>query len=318
MTDERSPRIRSIGTYVPEERESNAEMADRFGFSDDFLERKLGFLARATKEPGESRADLCIRAFEDLCSRADVDAEAIQLAVVVTQHPDVNVPHMAAIVHNRLRLAKHCMTFDISQGCAGYCHALTIMIGVMETAHLDHAILFTSDPYSDLLQDDDRDVSMVFGDAATASYIARSGSGYQMLDSNFGTLPDSHRCLFFDEKLEMDGNAVFKYAGQSVPPSITTLLERNGLTIDDVDCFLMHQAARYMVDFVRQRTRIPVEKAPFEAADYGNTISSSIPLMFQKRVEEAELETILLSGFGVGFTWGNNLMKLVCEGFEKP
>lgn len=311
MDEKGDPRIHSIGTCVPAKRESNAEMAKRFEFGEGFLENKLGFMARAVKEPEESRADLCLRAFDDLCSRTDVQAESIDLAVVVTQHPDVNVPHLSAIVHNRLGLGKHCMTFDISQGCAGYCHALTIVIGVMENAGLDHALLFTSDPYSDLLDEDDRDVSMVFGDAATVSYITRSGTGYRMVDSLFGTLPDSHRCLYFDKQLEMDGNAVFKYAGLSVPPSITTMLDRNGLTVDDVEAFLLHQAARYMVDFVRQRTRIPLEKAPFEAADYGNTISSSIPLIFQKHVENAKFETIVLSGFGVGFTWGNNLMKLV-------
>jgi 3-oxoacyl-[acyl-carrier-protein] synthase-3 len=310
MNDDKWPRVHAIGTYLPDKRESNAEKAKRFGFADDFLENKLGVLARAVKEPGETRSDLCIRAFSDLCSRTKLNPEDIQLAMVVTQHPDVNVPHVAAIVHNRLGLAKHCMTFDVSQGCAGYCHALTIVIGVMETAKLDHALLFTSDPYSDLVDGDDRDVAMLFGDAATASYITRSGSGYRMLDSNFGTLPDSYRCLFYRDRLEMDGAAVFKYAAQSVPPSIAELLERNRLEIDDVDWFLMHQGARYLVDFVRNRSKIPAAKAPFEAAEYGNTVSSSIPLMFQKHVDEATLETILLSGFGVGFSWGNNLMKL--------
>jgi 3-oxoacyl-[acyl-carrier-protein] synthase-3 len=310
MNDDKWPRVHAIGTYLPDKRESNAEKAKRFGFADGFLENKLGVLARAVKEPEETRSDLCIRAFSDLCSSTELNPEEIQLAMVVTQHPDVNVPHVAAIVHNRLGLAKHCMTFDVSQGCAGYCHALTIVIGVMETAKLDHALLFTSDPYSDLVDGDDRDVAMLFGDGATASYITRSGSGYRMLDSNFGTLPDSYRCLFYRDRLEMDGAAVFKYAAQSVPPSIAELLERNCLAIDDVDCFLMHQGARYLVDFVRNRSKIPAAKAPFEAAEYGNTVSSSIPLMFQKHVDEATLETILLSGFGVGFSWGNNLMKL--------
>lgn len=314
MTVERilvdAPRVHAIGVYLPEKRASNVEQAKRFEFADDFLEKKLGVMARAVKEPGESRSDLCIRAFEDLRARTSFDPEHIQLALVVTQHPDVAVPHVAAIVHNRLGLAKHCMTFDVSQGCAGYCHAVTIAMGVMETAKLEHALLFTCDPYSDLIDGDDRDVALLFGDAATVSYITRAGSGYRMLDSNFGTLPDSYRCLYFDDRLEMDGAAVFRFAAQAVPPSIKSLLDRNGLTLDDVDCFLMHQGARYLVEFVRNRARIPAEKAPFEAGSYGNTVSSSIPLMFQKHVDDVALDTVLLSGFGVGFTWGNNLMKV--------
>ena len=304
------PRIHAIGVYLPEKRESNVAMAERFEFAGDFLEKKLGVRARSVKDVGQSRTDLCVLAFEDLLARTQLNAEDIQLALVVTQHPDVAVPHVAAIVHNRLGLAKHCMTFDVSQGCAGYCHALTIAMGVMESAKLDHALLFTCDPYSDLIEAEDRDVAMLFGDAATVSYITRSGSGYRMLDSNFGTLPDSYRCLFFDDRLEMDGGAVFKFAAQSVPPSINTLLKRNDMTVDDVDLFLLHQGARYLVEFVRDRSRIPEAKAPYEAGDYGNTVSSSIPLMFQKHVADAELDTILLSGFGVGFTWGNNLLQV--------
>ena len=144
-----------------------------------------------------------------LAERADLPRDEIQLLVVVTQHPDFKAPHTAALVQNRLPLAKHCMTFDISQGCAGYTHAVTVVTGVMDAADLDHGVLITSDPYSDKLADDDRDVSWLFGDAATATYFSRRGPGYRLIDSNFGTLPDSYRCLMFRDRLEMDGTAIF-------------------------------------------------------------------------------------------------------------
>ena len=92
------------------------------------------------------------------------------------------------------------------------------------------------------------------------------------------------------------------------------LLERNSLTIDDIDLFLLHQGSKYLVEYVGRKMRVPPEKAPFEASLYGNTVSSSIPLMLQQHVNTAALERIVLSGFGVGFTWGNNLLQLLRAG----
>ncbi|MCZ6640458.1 MAG: ketoacyl-ACP synthase III, partial [Gammaproteobacteria bacterium] len=199
---------------------------------------------------------------------------------------------------------------DISQGCAGYTHALTVVTGAMDAAKLDHGVLITSDPYSDKVAKDDKDLSLLFGDAATATYFSRTGPGYRLIDSNFGTLPDSYRCLMFRDRLEMDGAAVFKHAVQEAPPSIRQLLERNQLGVDDIELFLLHQGSKYLVEYVSRKMRVPPEKAPFEASNYGNTVSSSIPLMLQKHIDATKLERIVLSGFGVGFTWGNNLLQL--------
>jgi len=311
MSDVRDPiRIRSIGLYIPSMRASNYEKAKKVGFDRDFLENKLGVVARSVMEPGATTSDLAIRACNALVERTGLPRDEIQLLVVVTQHPDFKVPHTAAIVHNRLELAKHCMTFDISQGCSGYTHAVTIVTGVMDAANLNHGVLITSDPYSDKVADDDRDVSLLFGDAATATYFSRTGPGYRLIDSNFGTLPDSYRCLMFRDRLEMDGAAVFKHAVQEAPPSIKQLLERNQLGVDDIELFLLHQGSKYLVEYVSRKMRVPPDKAPFEASNYGNTVSSSIPLMLQKHIDAAKLERIVLSGFGVGFTWGNNLLQL--------
>lgn len=307
--DTARPRLQSIGIYLPARRESNWEKAEHLGFARDFLEQKLGVVERSIKEPGETNSDLCVRAFDDLRQRTGLPVDQIQLLVVVTQHPEFKVPHAAAVVHNRLGLAKHCMTFDVSQGCAGYTHGVTIVTGVMESARLDHAVLITCDPYSDKVDPQDKNTALLFGDAATATYFTRSGPGYELIDSNFGTLPDSYGCLLFRDYLEMDGSAVFKHAVQEAPPSLEELLQRNGLAAADIDLFLLHQGSKYLVEYVARKMRVPAEKAPFEAAHYGNTVSSSIPLMLQKHIADGILERIALSGFGVGFTWGNNLLQ---------
>lgn len=169
----RPARIRSIGIYLPDRRESNYLKAERVGFDREFLENKLGVIARSVMDAGETTSDLAVRAFNALADRSDLPRDEVQLLTVVTQHPDFKVPHTAALVHNRLDLAKQCMTFDISQGCAGYTHAVAIVTSMMDAAQLNHGVLITSDPYSNKVADDDRDVSLLFGDAATATYFSR-------------------------------------------------------------------------------------------------------------------------------------------------
>lgn len=252
-------RLRSIGIHLPERRDPNWELAEQLGFPREFLEQKMGVVHRSVREAGETTSDLAIRAVNDLQRRSNVSLDQIQALVVVTQHPDFKVPHTAALVHNRLGLSKHCMTFDVSQGCAGYTHGLTILNGVMDAARLEHAILVTSDPYSDKVRMNDKDTALLFGDAATATYFSRHGTGYRLIDSNFGTLPDSHRCLQFRDFLEMDGSSVFKYAVREAPPSLEALLKRNGLSAGDIDLFLLHQGSKYLVEYVAGKMGVPFE-----------------------------------------------------------
>jgi len=301
-------RLGAIGIHLPDRRDSNLELATSLGVDHDFLEHKVGVLYRSVRDVGETTSDIAVRAFASLQANVDLPTERIEALIVVTQHPDFKVPHTAALVHNRLGLGGHCMTFDISQGCAGFTHGVAIVTGVMDAIGLDHAVLITSDPYSDKVLPTDRDTALLFGDAATASYFSRRGPGYRLVDANFGTVPDSHRCLLFRDRLEMDGSTVFKHAVRQALPGLKALLARNGLGVGDIDLFLLHQGSKYLVEYVAGKLGIPADKAPYEAVDYGNTVSSSIPLMLQRHVADGRLDRIALSGFGVGFTWGNNLL----------
>jgi len=319
---ESPPKIGAIGTYIPARRVSNREKLADFGVNEAMLQTKLGILSRAVKEKDETASDLCIRAFEDLAAQVNIERSDIELCCVVTQNPDHNIPHMAAIVHERLGLSKRCMTFDISQGCAGYVHGIALVTSMMERFGLSRGLLFTSDPYSNIVDPDDKDTALIFGDAATASYITRSGGGYALVDANFGTLPGSSECLISsntwkpseDEPpcpaLKMDGTAVLFHAVHEVPGSIRALLDKQKVAVADIDTFLLHQASKRVVDLIKADLKLSSEKVPFEVADYGNTISSSIPLMLKRQLNEKKPQRIVMSGFGVGFTWGSCLVEL--------
>lgn len=303
-------KLHSIGVYLPEARASNLARAEEFGVTEAFLADKLGVLERAVKQKEETTSDLCVKAFQDLNPASPIDLAQVQLLAVVTQNPDLKIPYTAAIVHQKLGLPRHCMTFDIGQGCAGYTHALAIFQGLMTSLQLDHALLFTCDPYSEIIDSRDKNTALLFGDAATVSYLTRTGPGYVCLDADFGTTPNSYPCLQCRETLTMDGREVFTNAVREVPQSIRTLLARNGLTLADIDLVLLHQGSKTVVDYLKQSLAIPPDKAPFAIQGYGNTVSSSIPLLFKTYARQQTHRRVLLCGFGVGFSWGSCLLEV--------
>lgn len=303
-------RINVIASHVPIHREANLERIADFGIDEQFLYAKIGVLTRAVKSREHDTSDLCVQAFAALTDQHALDPHAIQLCCVVTQNPDRNIPHTAAIVHHKLQLARTCMTFDISQGCSGYTCAIAIATGVMDQLGLDHALVFTCDPYSKVVDPRDKNTALIFGDAATVSYLSRTGPGYRMVGGDFGTAPGTSACLRIDDGvLKMDGTAVLMNAVREVPSSIHALLDRQRLKIDDIDLFLLHPGSRRVIELLRKELALDASRAPFEIADHGNTVSSSIPVMLARHIQARQHRRMLLSGFGVGFSWGTCLIE---------
>jgi 3-oxoacyl-[acyl-carrier-protein] synthase III len=303
-------RIQQIGTHLPHAREDNTALASKFDLSPAFVENKIGILRRARKDPERSAADLCMAALAGLDA---IELKSMPLICVVTQNPGRRIPHVAAVLHNRLGMSKRTMTFDVSQGCAGYVHGLFIVAGLMDRLQLDRALMLTSDPYSDIIDPDDRDTALIFGDAATATVLAREGPGFELVDATFGTAPSTWECLRLEDHFRMDGRTVVVTATREVPPSIRQLLSRNGLATSDVDQFLLHPGSRHLIGLLRAELDADENRAPFECREYGNTVSSSLPLMLKFRLGNPSIRRLVLSGFGVGFSWGSCLIKRVQE-----
>ncbi|QIS08782.1 ketoacyl-ACP synthase III [Nocardia arthritidis] len=301
--------LAAIGTHLPQDRISNLTTAAELGVDEGLLTDKIGVMTRAVKKPGQRTSDLCCHAYADLQARIPLEPEAIQLLCVVTQNPDMPIPHTAALLHERLGLSAGCMTFDLSQGCAGYTHGLAVATALADRFALDHILLFTCDPYTAIVDPHDRNTALIFGDGATASYLTRGAPGYRLGDADFGTAPATSSVLRYTTRhLEMDGRAVFLNAAREAPASIRRLLDRNHLDLIDIDLFLIHPGSRRIVDVLRKELGVDQDRLPFEIAEYGNTVSSSIPLMLAERLHQNPPQTILLTGFGVGFCWGTCLM----------
>lgn len=306
--------IKAIASYFPEQRVSNVDRAEETGKDVEFIIDKVGFTSLLRKNVDEDTSDLCVQAFEALLvKRPDINREAIDCLIVVTQNPDgFGLPHTSAIVQHKLGLSENVAAFDVSLGCSGFVYALDVIQSFMSTQGMQHGLLFTSDPYSKVIDPEDYNTELLFGDAAAVTYIAENPV-FVSRRSTYSTNAKLSHSIKVDENtrlLSMLGNNVFKFAITKVPQQIEKCLEINGLNKSDIDLYLLHQGSKYIIDNLIPFLSVDASKVPFLAAEIGNTVSSSIPLMLEYYIDTEE-RTIMISGFGVGLSWATSVLERV-------
>ncbi len=229
---------------------------------------------------------------------------------MVTQNPDFNIPHTSAIVHGKLDLPQECACFDISLGCSGYVYGLSNIISFMKNNDLKNGLLFTADPYSEIVDKEDKNTALLFGDGATVTYI-NDDAKFIPIDFSFGTNGSAYKELLCEDKFYMNGRAVFSFTATTIPKHIKAILQKNELEDNNIDKYILHQGSKYIVDTIRKRLKVDESKVPFDMHEYGNTISSSIPIILEKEMCKDENKIMVLSGFGVGLSWGSAIIKRV-------
>ncbi|MEY8703252.1 ketoacyl-ACP synthase III [Francisella philomiragia] len=300
--------ITDIASYLPDDKLSNYDKKDKFVIDDDFIEQKIGVKKYSVKEDGHKTSDLCVKAFNNLERKKSIEKSKIDCCIVVTQNPDYNIPHVSAIVHSKLNLPNNCACFDISLGCSGYVYGLSNIIAFMKNNNLKNGLLFTADPYSEIVDQNDKNTALLFGDAATVTYISED-SVLELKDILFGTDGSNYKELICENgKLYMNGRAVFTFTATMIPKHIQKLLEKNSLTDIDIDKYVLHQGSKYIVDTIRKRLKVDESKVVFDMYDYGNTVSSSIPIILEKELSKNS-NRFVISGFGVGLSWASAILE---------
>ncbi|MCP4689112.1 MAG: ketoacyl-ACP synthase III [Desulfobacterales bacterium] len=300
--------IRDIATCIPGKRISNYDRKETFGLTDHFIESKLGVRAAARVAPGQEASDLCRLAWDKLKERGEVDPDAVDVVIVCTQNPDFPIPHASAIVHGKLDLPERCAAFDISLGCSGWVYGLSIIESFMASAGMNNGLLFTADPYSKIIDEEDKNTSLLFGDGAAVTWVSREPA-FTTGKFSFGTRGKEFSHLICrDGALHMNGRQIFNFAARTIPGDVQRVLELNGLTMEKIDRFLLHQGSKYIVDFLKKRIGLPEEKTPYVIQDYGNTVSSSIPIMLADLLPRSDVRRVLVSGFGVGLSWASGIL----------
>jgi 3-oxoacyl-[acyl-carrier-protein] synthase-3 len=303
--------IKAIGTYVAPGCVSNIERREEAGKDEAFIRDKIGFESLARREADQETSDLCVAAYQALQADPAFDGSAIDCLIVCTQNPDAHgLPHTSAVVHRKLGLGHDVAAFDISLGCSGYVYGLSVMTAFMAANGLRSGLLFTADPYSKIIDAQDWDTELLFGDGATVTWLS-TDPVYRCRPAMFGTdgsLGHSISVAGPGAPLRMLGSNVFKFSMTAVPAQIHRYLEREGLSQGDIDLFLFHQGSRFIVDNLARKLGLPPAKAPFEAGQTGNTVSSSLPLLLEQRLASPP-PRILLSGFGVGLSWATMVIE---------
>ena len=305
--------IKSIASYVPTEGVDNYAQGAKFGKDQDFIFGKIGSTFLPRKDAGQETSDLAVEAAKVLfANNPALDPAAIDVLIVVTQNGDAEgLPHTAAIVQHKLGLPTHIAAFDISLGCSGYVYGLYAMKGFMEAAGLKNGLLITADPYSKIVDPEDRNTTMLFGDAATATWMGEDAS-WKLGKSLFGSDGSgAHHLRTTEGKFYMNGRQVYNFALVKIPAHLQQLLDASQLQADDIDLFCLHQGSAAIVDAVSLRFQEGQHKARFvkDMVETGNTVSSSIPLLLEKHVFGSRHQRVALSGFGVGLSWGSAIIE---------
>jgi len=303
--------IQEIASYIPEKRISNYNKKEKFGITDDFIKNKIGVESVAVKDDSEDCSDLCVKAFQNLQKKITIDKDEIDIIVVVTQNPDYNLPHTSAIVHGQLDLPQSCAAFDVSLGCSGFVYGMSVIESFMKCNNMKSGLLFTSDPYSKIIDVNDKNTSLLFGDAATVSLFSHDPV-YVSKEFLFGTKGKHYHDLICENKtLTMNGRAISTFGRKLIPAEIMKLLDKIELSIDEIDQFLFHPGSLFMIKSLAHVLNLDESKYVYDILHYGNTVSSSIPILLEKQFIETKNKLLLLSGFGVGLSWGNAVIKRV-------
>ena len=300
--------IADIGYHIASDRIDLLKDSQQYDVPPEFIKKKTGFVSLARKAPSQKASDLCVSAYKDLCLRVERKSALADLdfLCVCTQNGDYQIPQTSAVVQHKLGISNACASFDISLGCSGYVYALHIAKSFMENNGLKKGLLFTSDPYSDILDAKDKHTGLIFGDSAAVTLLSDKPV-FNIHAGVFATHGDLHDQLIKrkNEKLQMNGRAIFNFTIDAVPKLFNKTLEKNKITIDQIDYFVFHQANKFMLEYLRKILNIPKDKFYINLLHTGNTVSATIPIALKDCLDTQILthgNTILILGFGVGYS----------------
>jgi len=289
----------------------------------------------------ECASDLAVAAANKLFESGVCASEEIDFLVLVTQMPDYFMPTTACLVQNRLGLRTTCGAIDINLGCSGFIYGLAVAKSLVEAAVASTVLLITSDTYTKWINPKDRSTRTLFGDGAAATLVSgvesesdligpfvlgSDGRGVKDIVVPAGgfrrpvtpetSIPreDETGSWRSEENLFMNGGEVLAFTIRTVPPVIDELLRKSGLTLDDVELVIPHQANKFMLERLRAKLKVPSEKYWIDMKESGNTVSATIPIAIESARNQGRLKSgdrALVAGFGVGYSWGAAMIRIV-------
>lgn len=325
----RRAKISALGTYVPPRVLSNKDLEKMVDTSDEWIYSRVGIRERHLVDKGVATSDMAVEAAKQCLAERGIPATGLEAIIVATVTPDMFFPATACLVQDRLG-AKGAWGFDLSAACSGFVYALQVGAKLVESGAHSKVMVIGADTMSSIIDYTDRATCVIFGDGAGAVLIEPAaedeigmidflhevdGSGAPALNMPGGGSLHPSTVETVQQKMHyvhQDGQSVYKFAVRKMVEVSEAVLNRNGVCIDELACFIPHQANKRIITSSVERLKLPMERVIINIDRFGNTTAATIPLAMQTAREQGRLkkgDLVLATTVGAGFTIGASLLR---------
>jgi len=328
--------IKAISYFLPERAVTNGELVKEFPeWSVEKVAQKVGVDTRHIAAPQETAGDMAEKAAKRLFDEYSFSPKDIDFLLLCTQSPDFFLPSTACILQDRLGIPTSVGAFDYNLGCSGCIYGMAVAKGLIAAGVAKNVLLLTAETYNKYLHPQDKSNRSIFGDGAAACLISTEGfaeigdfvlgtdgSGANHLIVKTGAarqktatgnyIEDEEGHIWYDDYLYMNGGAIFNFTLDAVPSLVSQILEKNGLSKEDIDYFIFHQANKFMLSTIRKVCALPKDRFYINLLKSGNTVSSTVMIGIKDCIDNGKLKSgakVMITGFGVGLSWGGTILS---------
>ena len=328
--------IKAISYYLPEKVMTNEDLVREFsGWSVDKIAQKVGVECRHLAAEYETAGDLAEKAARKLFGEYGINPKEIDFILLCTQSPDYFMPSTACILQARLGIPTSAGAFDYNLGCSGCIYGMAMAKGLIAGGIAKNVLLLTAETINKYLHPQDKSNRSIFGDGAAACLISKEGfahigefvlgtdgSGANNLIVKTGAarqrtatgrnMEDEEGHTWYDDYFYMNGGSIFNFTLDAVPAMMVQLLEKNGLAKEDVDYYVFHQANKFMLSTIQDLCSLPKDKFYNNLTNTGNTVSPTVLIALKDCLDRQMIKSgdnVMISGFGVGLSWGGTMLK---------
>lgn len=328
--------IKAISYYLPERVVTNDELLKEFPeWSVDKVAAKVGVESRHLSAEDETAGDMAEKAARKLFDEYNINPKDIDFVMLCSQSPDHFLPSTACILQNRLGIPTSAGAFDYNLGCSGCVYGIAMANSFVTSGLAKNVLLLTAETYQKYLHPSDKSNRSIFGDGAAACLISTDGfaeiggcvlgtdgSGAEHLiiktgaarhksaTGNVAVDDDGHER--YDDYLYMNGSAIFNFTLEAVPTMMEKILEKNRCQKEEIDYYVFHQANKFMLNTIRKVCALPKDKFYINLEETGNTVSSTVMIGLKQCLDGGKITSgmrVMISGFGVGLSWGGTILK---------